>query len=96
MATTTRQAAEASAYDALADKLDSAATIIAEATATLDRTTEPCSCCGRRSARNLLEFKAGEALESHADKVRGWATALREKRDLAPRVTAAKRAGRPS
>lgn len=84
---------QAGAYDAVADKLNEAAAIIAEATATLDRrSTDPCTCCGRRSAKNLLEFKAGEALESHADKVRGWATALREQRDLAPRVTAAKRA----
>lgn len=84
MATTTSATATT---EALAERLTNVARELRNVASQLDRRTNACNSCGRSSAVNLLEFKAADALNESAEKVRKWATSLRKGRDLHPHVT---------
>lgn len=76
----------------MAQQLDDAAKSINSVAIRMDRHTDPCECCGRSSARNLMQWKAGDALDNVVEKLHRWAGALRDGRDMAPNVTAAREA----
>lgn len=59
------------APDDMAERLDAVASVLDEIAAELDASVgEPCRCCGNREWANPVEFRAKEALDAAATRVR--------------------------
>lgn len=71
----------------MAERLDRLALDVTEIVTSLNRDTAECDCCGRASAIDLTQFKAGDAMAEMAEKLRRWGRTLREHRDMHPRVS---------